>query len=76
MKTQCQHRWRYVLEPSIARASRPSSQRVEDAVIKLKSAIQTHGDKDWVAAVSALVPGLTGSQYITDGALSWSPTSA
>jgi hypothetical protein len=66
-KKQCSYRWKHVLDPSIDRASGRSSKWVEDDVIKLKSAIQTHGDKDWVAAGSALVPGPTKCRYNNKG---------
>jgi hypothetical protein len=35
----------------------------EDEESKLKGAVGTHGDKDWVA-ISALVPGRTRKQFM------------
>jgi hypothetical protein len=60
-RNQCWRRWHDVLDPSI---SRPSGRKgkwtaIEDS--KLKDAVQTHGDKDWVA-IFLLVPGRTKSQ--------------
>jgi hypothetical protein len=58
---QCWQRWNDVLDPSIGRASGRKGKwtAVEDS--KLKDAVQTHGDKDWVA-ISLLVPGRTNIQ--------------
>jgi hypothetical protein len=58
---QCWHRWNDVLDPNIGRASGRKGKwtAVEDS--KLKGAVQTHGDKDWVA-ISLLVPGRTNIQ--------------
>ena len=58
---QCNKRWRNVLDPSIDRASGRKGKwtAVEDS--KLKDAVQTHGDKDWVT-ITALVLGRTRDQ--------------
>jgi myb proto-oncogene protein len=60
-KQQCNQRWHYALKPSIALTAGRKGKwtAVEDS--KLKDAIQTHGDKDWVA-LAALVPGRTRTQ--------------
>jgi hypothetical protein len=60
-KRQCLSRWHGTLDPSIGRASARKGKwsAVEDS--KLKHAIQTQGDKGWVA-ISALVPGRTKKQ--------------
>jgi hypothetical protein len=61
-KTQCRHRWNDVLDPRIGRSNGRKGSRwtaVEDS--KLKDAIRTHGDKDWVA-ISLLVTGRTKKQ--------------
>jgi hypothetical protein len=55
---QCWNRWKDVLDPNIDRGSGRKGKRAEDEDSKLKDAVQTHGDKDWVA-VAALVPGRT-----------------
>jgi hypothetical protein len=55
---QCFHRWKDVLDPSIDRANGRSGKWTAVEDIKLKDAVHTHGDKDWVA-ISALVPGRT-----------------
>jgi hypothetical protein len=60
-KTQCNHRWHDTLDPSIDRANGRTGKWEEDEDSKLKDAIQTHGDKDWVAILS-LVPGRTRHQ--------------
>jgi hypothetical protein len=59
-KIQCSSRW-HGLGCSIGRANGRTGKWTSDEVIKLKDAIQTHGDKDWVA-ISALVPGRTKKQ--------------
>jgi hypothetical protein len=60
---QCWHRWHSILDPNICLASRRKGKwtAVEDR--KLKDAVQTQGDKDWVA-VSALVPGRMRNQCL------------
>jgi hypothetical protein len=52
-KSQCQGRWKRVLDPAIARTGKWR----EDEDSKLKDAVQTHGGKNW-AAIAALVPHL------------------
>jgi ribosome recycling factor len=58
MKAQCRHRWHDVLDPNIGRESRRKGKWTEDEDNKLKDAVQTQGDKGWVA-ISALVLGRT-----------------
>jgi hypothetical protein len=60
-KNQCYFRWHYTLDPSIDRAPGRMGKWTEDEDIKLKGAIQTHGEKDWVL-IAALVPGRTKDQ--------------
>jgi hypothetical protein len=60
-RCQCHHRWNIVLDPSTKRASGRKGKWAEDEDIKLKDAVQTHGEKDW-AAIAALVPGRAGQQ--------------
>jgi hypothetical protein len=58
-RSQCHNRWHQVLGPSIDRATNERSGRwtsVESS--KLKDAVQTHGDKNWIATAT-LVPGRT-----------------
>jgi hypothetical protein len=59
--TQCCHRWKNALDPSIGRASGREGQWTEDEYSKLKNAVQTLGGKDW-GVIAALVPGRTKSQ--------------
>jgi hypothetical protein len=59
-KIQCHGRW-HGLGCSIGRAKGRTGKWTSDEVIKLKGAIKTHGDKDWVA-ISELVPGRTKKQ--------------
>jgi myb proto-oncogene protein len=60
-RNQCSSIWHDVLDPSIGGANGRTGKwtAVEDN--KLKDALETHGDKDWVA-ISALVPGRTRNQ--------------
>jgi ubiquitin len=58
---QCNRRWHDGLDTSIDRANGRTGIWSEDEAIKLKDAVQTHGDKDW-AAIAALVPGRTKNQ--------------
>jgi hypothetical protein len=58
---QCNGRWNNALKPNIKGASGRTGTWAEDEDSKLKHAVQTHGDKDWVA-ISALVPGRTREQ--------------
>jgi hypothetical protein len=55
-KSQCSKRWRNGLYPCIRKGK-----WAEDEDIKLKDAVQTHGDKDWVV-IATLVPGRTTAQ--------------
>jgi hypothetical protein len=58
---QCYNRWYNVLDCSIDRANIRMGKWEEEEVKKLKDAVQTQGDKDWVT-ISALVPGRTQKQ--------------
>jgi hypothetical protein len=49
------------LDPNIGRANERTGKWSKDEDIQLNDAVQTHGDKDWVA-VSALVPSRTRRQ--------------
>jgi hypothetical protein len=60
-KRQCYRRWNNVLDPSIDRTNERLGKWAEDEDIKLKDAVQMHGDKDW-KEVAALVRGRTSSQ--------------
>jgi myb proto-oncogene protein len=61
-KIQCYDRWRHVLNPNIDRTTGRTGRWAEDEDIKLKDAVQTHGDKDWVV-IAGLVPGRAESQW-------------
>jgi hypothetical protein len=58
---QCQNRWMDVLDPNIDRANGRTGKWREDEDVELKDAVETHGDKDWVA-VAAMIPGRTRTQ--------------
>jgi hypothetical protein len=60
-KKQCWSRWHDVLTPSIAPTAGRSGKWAEGEDSKLKDAVQTPGDNDWVT-ISALVPGRTKKQ--------------
>jgi ribosome recycling factor len=60
-RKQCYHRWKNTLNPCIALTAGRSGKWKEDEDIKVKDAVQTHGDKNW-DAIAALVPGRTTSQ--------------
>jgi hypothetical protein len=60
-KIQCRKRWKEVLDPRIALTGGSKGKWAEDEDSKLMDAVQTHGDKDWVA-ISLLVPGRTKKQ--------------
>jgi hypothetical protein len=62
-KSQCRDRWQYILDPSIDRSKGHKYKWTEDEILRLKGAIEAHGDKDWVA-VAALIPGRTRNQCI------------
>jgi uncharacterized protein (DUF2237 family) len=59
-KSQCNNRWRYGLDPSIAlpAGSTGTGTWAEDEDLKLTTAAQIHGGKDW-AAIAVMVPGRT-----------------
>jgi hypothetical protein len=57
-RIQCCARWHNSLDPSIDKMSGRSGKWKEEDDIKLKSAVQKHGGKGWVA-IAALVPGRT-----------------
>jgi hypothetical protein len=65
-KMQSCCRWHNALNPSIDRANGLTGKRAEDEDSKLKDAVQTHGDNDWVVA-AALGPGRTESSVGADG---------
>jgi hypothetical protein len=60
-KRQCHDRWHDVLNPSIALTARRKGIWTEDEDIKLRYAIEMHGDKNWVA-IAALVQSRTKKQ--------------
>jgi hypothetical protein len=60
-RNQCKNRWYDALNPNITLTGGRSGAWTDDENSKLKDAIQTHGDKDWVA-IAALVPGRTEKQ--------------
>jgi hypothetical protein len=60
-KIQCYDRWCHVLDPNTDRTTGRTGKWVEDEDIKLKDAVQTHGDKDWFV-IATLVPGRTRAQ--------------
>jgi hypothetical protein len=57
-KSQCSQRWRDFLDPRIDRTIGRTGKWEEEEDIKLKKAIEMHGDKNW-GAIAALVPGQT-----------------
>jgi hypothetical protein len=59
--TQCRSRWHHTKNPRIDRTNGRTGKWAEDEDIKLKDAVQTHGDKDW-NAIAALIPGRTKQQ--------------
>jgi myb proto-oncogene protein len=60
-RKQCNDRWHDVLDPSNGRASGRSGKWTAVEYSKLKDAVQTYGDKGWIA-ISALVLGRTRKQ--------------
>jgi hypothetical protein len=59
---QCHNRWKDFLDPSIDRSSSGrTGSWTEEEDIKLQYSVQMHRGKNWTA-ISALVPGRTGSQ--------------
>jgi hypothetical protein len=61
-RNQCWSRCKDALDPSIGLTAGRTGKWAEDEDSKLKDAVQTHGDKDWVA-ISALVQGRTRNQF-------------
>jgi hypothetical protein len=51
-RIQCRHRWNDVLDPNIDGASGRTGKWTAVEDIKLKDAVQTRGDKEWVAVAS------------------------
>jgi hypothetical protein len=49
------------LDPSIDRVNGRTGKWGEDEDVELKDAVETHGDKDWVA-VASMIPGRTRTQ--------------
>jgi hypothetical protein len=62
------------LDRNIDRAAGRTGQWTEDEKSKLKDAVQMHGGKDWFA-VAALVWVEQRDSVMTDGMMSWIPTS-
>jgi hypothetical protein len=60
-KKQCSNRWHDAWDPSIALTGGSNGKWTEAEDSKLKDAVQTDGDNDWVA-ISALIPGRTKRQ--------------
>jgi hypothetical protein len=60
-RSQCQKRWRNVLDPSIEQNNGRTGTWIEDEDIKLKEAVQKHGGKNW-AMIATLVPGRNNMQ--------------
>jgi hypothetical protein len=60
-RNQCKSRWHDTLAPSIGRASGRKGKWTGAEDSQLTHAVQTYGDKDWVA-LSVLVPGRTKKQ--------------
>jgi hypothetical protein len=58
---RCRHRWHEVLDPIINQVSGDTGKWAEDEDEKLKDAVQTRGNENWVA-LSVLIPGRTRSQ--------------
>jgi hypothetical protein len=58
---QCRNRWCGILDPNIGQASGHMGKWTASEDIQLKDAVQTQGDKDWVA-ISTLVPSRTKRQ--------------
>jgi hypothetical protein len=68
---QCYNVWHGVLDPSIDQTPpRTGLWWTTEEDNKLKYAMHTHGDKDWVA-ITALVPGRTKDNVGTDGRRTW-----
>jgi uncharacterized protein (DUF2237 family) len=63
-KVQCYNRWKDAFDPSMDRTNRSTGKWSEDEDSKLKDAVQTHGDKNWIT-IAALVPGRTRIQCRT-----------
>jgi hypothetical protein len=61
------------LNPSIALTAGRGDKWLEDEVITLKDAVQTHGGKNW-GLIAALVPGRTKFSVRRNG-LSWASKS-
>jgi hypothetical protein len=59
--SQCFHRWKLILDPTIDWANGIMGKWSEDEDIKLKDAVQTYGGKNW-GAIAAFVSGRTNSQ--------------
>jgi hypothetical protein len=72
--TQCYYRWHDFLDPSSGTASGRTGKWTEDEVSKLKGAVQTQGDTNWVA-VAAMVPGRTRTQCCNRWHISLKPSS-
>jgi hypothetical protein len=60
-RVQCHGKWRGTVDPSIQQGKKRTGRFTEDEDTRLKDAVKTHGQKDWVA-IAALVPGRTQKQ--------------
>jgi hypothetical protein len=58
---QCRSRWHNALDANSDQTPGRTGTWTEEEIVKLKSAVQMHGEKDWVA-ISALVLGRTKKQ--------------
>jgi hypothetical protein len=60
-KRQCHDRWHEYLNPSIDQMTGHTGKWAEDEDIKLKDAVQKHGDNNW-DEIATMVPGRTKKQ--------------
>jgi hypothetical protein len=60
-KKQCLNRWQTALDPSIGRVTARTVNWTPDEDKKLKNAVPTHGDKNWMA-IAMMIPGRTKNQ--------------
>jgi hypothetical protein len=60
-KIQCYQRWRRDLDPRVALTAKRTGRWTADEDLKLRHAVQLHGDNDWLA-IAALVPSRKKSQ--------------
>jgi hypothetical protein len=62
-QNQCSRRWHKALDITFERPTSRTGKWGEDEVIKLKKAIEIHGDKNW-GTIAVLVPGRTKRQCL------------